>query len=326
MTAVDEELLFSTEKGDICLRLIESWPQMLTDTAILGSLLLLSRTEQVVVASRVARTDFWPVPQVSDKSWRFDGIADSTDMMELGSGFAVDMADLHFAVAADECLEKERMLALQFFDKYGAGMFKAILTEEADYEWFARYIQHYARGGCPPHISAASRPPLPASGPLAADPEGIAWLREMWPQLDSSVPGDYIPGWEDMTRYEALEQVGEPFARPSRYEDLLQGLLMASQFQFPLSFTLFNQGLHHHITMVPRRMERCGDSVHLMDRHTEAHILRAPGLTMWQTVYRKEEGITLELFGSDRRRCCQIKCVGEPREIHRWSEIFLQED
>ena len=315
MAAVHEALLFSTEKGDICLRLIESWQQLLTDTAILGSVLLLSRTEQAVLASRVSRTDFWPLPEGA-------GDSESSMLVELGSGFSVNLDDLHFAVAADERLETERMLALQFFDKYGAGMFKAILTDDADHEWFTRFIQHYARGGQPPRVSAETRPPLPAPGALAADPAGLAWLRDIWPNLDPSVPGDFIHGWEDITRLEALELVGAPCASTARYEQLVQGLLLASQSQFPLSFTLFNQGLHHQVTMVPRRMERCGDSIHIMDRDSEAHILRAPGLSLWQTTYSAEAGTSIELFSSDRRRCCHIQCVGEPLEIQRWSEVF----
>lgn len=316
MTTVHEDLLFCTEKGDICLRLLESWPQLLADTSVLGPVLLLSRTEQVVVASRVARTEFF--------STGVGDFEDPAEMVELTSGFTVNLANLHFVVAADERLQKDRMLALQFFDRHGEGLFKVILADGAEHEWFTHFIQHYARGGSPPRFDA--QPPLPAPGALAHDSAGLDWLRAGWRHQHPTVQGDYMAGWEDMVRHEAMELIGAAYARPARYEALVQSLFLASREQIPLRISLFNQGLFHQIDMTPQRMERCGDSIHLMDRDSEAHILRAPGLGLWQKINRQEHGVCLELYGSDRRRCCHIQCVGEPLDVQRWSEIFLGGD
>lgn len=129
--------VFTTERGERCVRLHSCWSELLVDCRGLGPVAIVSQSSSAQFASCVAGLDFAPVP-------------DSTEIVELGSGLIADTAEWSHVLAVEEPVPHGYRFSLQFFTADGQGLWKVLLTSGAQLEYFADMARHYASSTLPP--------------------------------------------------------------------------------------------------------------------------------------------------------------------------------
>ena len=299
-----KDKLFQTERGDVCLCLHEIWPSLLIDLGLLGPAMLISRSEQMALVSLCRQLDFVPVPG-------------GTEMLDLNSGVCLETLNLGAVVAGQEA-ETEN-LSLHFFDWEGRGIFKVLLAPGADLDGFVQLVGHYAKRPLP-LSTRHSRPPGAGDGPISARERTS--FQKTWASFDPALGGDFLPGtgikWLDALRLGGcgrsmfLTKVG-----------LIKALLAAHDNQLRLRMTLCEGSLHHEITIVPRRLERCGRCLHVFDLESEAHFFLEPDAEIWVGFHGHDRMAVIHIFSGKGERRGLIEFAGDPGGIEHWDRALF---
>lgn len=141
--ALPDYALFNGERGERCVPLMACWPQLLGDCAELGPVALVAQNTGAQLARCVSEADFVPVPM-------------SSEIVELRSGFVADTVGWSHALAVEEPTPGGSLFSLQFFGHDGAGLWKLLLTRDAQLEHFAGLVRHYASGTPPPFAESCA--------------------------------------------------------------------------------------------------------------------------------------------------------------------------
>ncbi len=144
---------FEGPRGERCLRLTPVWPELFERINHLGPLLAGVSSGAFTGICRHAALDFQPVP-------------DSSEVVDTVSGWVIDTRQIAAVVAVREqlpCL----LLGLQFFDSFGNGMGKLLLTEHSNLALFTALLGQFALGG-PLDNPEPESPPDPVSFPVGS--------------------------------------------------------------------------------------------------------------------------------------------------------------
>lgn len=228
--------LFTADRGERCVPLTACWTELLSDCADLGPVALVSQNGGAQFARCVPQVDFAPVPC-------------SEEIVELGSGLVGDMAEWSHALAVEEPILGGSLFSLQFFAFDGAGLWKLLLTRDAQLEHFGAMVRHYASGTPPP----SPRPPSP------------------------------IPR---ATRLAQLQQGGCAYAHEVPRETLAMTLLSARREDRALSVTVGREGLVLGGKIIPRSLERCPCALHAYDHDAELHLATGENYSVWRVFHR----------------------------------------
>jgi len=241
--ALPDNALFTAERGERCVPLMPCWPELLSDFADLGPVALVSQNAFAQFARCVPEVEFAPVPG-------------GTEVVELGSTFIADTAEWAHALAVEEPVPGGCLFSLQFFGADGAGLWKLLLTRDAQLEHFAGMVRHYASGAFPPEGRAC-----PASTP---------------------------------NRLAELQRRGCALAQEVARETITSTLLAARREERALSVTVGRGGLSLSGTLVPRCLERCPCAVHAYDRDAEFHLATRETFRVWRV--RERGASALEIL------------------------------
>lgn len=242
-----DDFQFMAERGERCVPLTACWPELLIDCQDIGPVALVSQNAGAQFARSVSDVDFAPVPG-------------STEMVELRSGLVADTSEWSHALAVEEPLLGGSLFSLQFFTPDGAGLWKLLLTRDAQLEHFAGMVRHYASGSPPP-------PPRP--------------------QSERST----------LTRVMELQQRGCGLAHEVPSETLAMTLLTARREERPLNISVGRNGLLLSGAVTPRSLERCPCAVHVYDHCSEVHLATGEDFSVWRVLERSRW--TLEILDGD---------------------------
>jgi hypothetical protein len=253
--ALPDYALFTAERGERCVPLMACWPELLGDCAELGPVALVAQNTSAQLARCIAEAEFVPVPM-------------STEIVELGSGFVADTINWSHALAVEEPTPGGSLFSLQFFGYDGAGLWKLLLTRDAQLEHFAGLVRHYASGTPPPIAD-------PRPGRTAACDFADA------PQTDAD-PASEVP-----------------------IEALISTFLEARRAAQPLTVTVSRENLVLTSAFVPRSLERCSCAIHAYDHDAELHLAIGGHLRVHRIARRQRRG--LELWGTHGETIARIE-------------------
>jgi putative heme degradation protein len=300
-----KDKLFKTERGDVCLCLHEVWPSLLTDLGLLGPAMLISRSEQMALVSLCRQLDFVPVPG-------------GTEMLDLSSGVCLETLNLGAVIAGQEA-ETEN-LSLHFFDLEGRGLFKVLLTPGADLDGFIQVVSHYAKRPLP--LNARHCLPRRGRGEGAILAEERTRLQKTWASFDPVLGGDLLPGGGGVRWLDALRLAGQERAMFLTKVGLIKAMLAAYYHRLRLRITICEEGLHHETTVVPRRLERCGQCLHLFDLESEAHFFLEADSEIWVGFHGKERLAGIHIFSGKGQRRGVIQFAGRHDEAEAWNSAL----
>jgi putative heme degradation protein len=289
--------LFETDRGDLCVCLREAWPSLLADLALLGPVVLISRSEQIVLVSYRARLEFLPVPG-------------STEMIEEESGFGLEMAELGAVIAGREV--QTGNLSLHFFGLKGGTLLKVLLAPGADLEGFSKLVERYAKAPeCPFKEAPGCVRVATREGAVLAEDRNH--FQEAWSSFDPRLGGDFLPGGRGVSWWDAFCLAGRKRALFLTKIGLVKAILAAHQDRLRLRITTWQGGLHHEATLVPRRLERCGHCLHLFDLTTEAHVYLEAEMNIWAGFHGEDCAPAIHLFapGGERRGLIEFEGAGD---------------
>jgi putative heme degradation protein len=298
--------LFKTERGDVCLCLHEVWPSLLTDLGLLGPAILISRSEQMALVSLSRQLDFVPVPG-------------STEMLDLNGGVILETLNLGGVIAGQE-VETEN-LSFHFFDLEGRGLFKVLLAPGADLDGFVQLVGHYAKRPLPLNPRQ-----IPRSGPRgkkAILAEERTDFQKAWASFDPALGGDLLPGGHGVGWLDALRLAGRERAMFLTKVGLIKTVLAGHNHQTRLRITICEEGLHHETTIVPRRLERCGQCLHLFDIENELHFFLEADSEIWIGFHGRERRGAIHIFSGKGQRRGIIQFAGEHDERESWDRALL---
>jgi putative heme degradation protein len=300
-----KDKLFKTERGDVCLCLHEVWPSLLTDLGLLGPAMLISRNEQMALVSMCRELEFVPVPG-------------GTEMFESSSGICLETLELGAVIAGQEVATEN--LSLHFFDLEGRGLFKVLLAPGADLEGFIQVISHYAKSPSP--MDPRQSPPSRNRGGGAILAEEKNRFQKAWAFFDPASGGDYLPGESNVRWLDALRLAGQDRAMFLTKVGLIKAMLAAHYHQFRLRITICEEGLHHEIQIVPRRLERCGQCLHLLDLEGEAHFFLEADSEIWVGFHGKDRLAGIHIFSGNGQKRGVIELVGGNDEGMAWNSAL----
>lgn len=295
--------LFKTERGDVCLCLHEVWPSLLTDLALLGPAMLISRSEQMAVTSLCRQLDFVPVPG-------------GTEMLDLSSGVCLETLNLGAVIAGQE-VETEN-LSFHFFDLKGRGLFKVLLAPGADLDGFIQMVNHYAKSPLP--LNTRHSVHRRAHGAILAGERSS--FQNVWASFDPALGGDSLPGRSGIRWLDALRLAGREQAVFLTKVGLIKAMLAAHDNHFRLRMILCEDGLHHEAVVTPRRLERCGQCLHLFDTECEAHFFLEAESEIWVGFHGPGRQATIHVFSDDGERRGVVRLDGNRHEQETWNRAL----
>lgn len=251
--ALPDRSLFVTDRSERCVPLTACWHEILSDCTDLGPVALVSQNTGAQFARCVSHVDFAPVPG-------------SNDVVELGSDLVGDTAEWSHALAVEEPILGGSLFSLQFFAFDGAGLWKMLLTRDAQLEHFAGMVRHYASGTPPPE-----------------------------PRPQCVQPNN---------RLSALQNLGCARAHEVPRETLAMTLLTARREERSLTVTVGRDNLSMGGTMVPRSLERCPCALHAYDHNSELHLATGDNCSVWRV--RDRSKWILEILDADGRLVVQL--------------------
>jgi hypothetical protein len=89
--------------------------------------------------------------------------------------------------------------------------------------------------------------------------------------------------------------------------------------------TAWQDGLHHETTVVPYRLERCGQCFHLFDVESEAHFFFESDVDVWVGFHGSEQTPAIHLFSAEGRRRGLIQFDGKTGEAATWNEALTND-
>jgi putative heme degradation protein len=298
--------LFKTERGDVCLCLHEVWLSLLIDLGLLGPAMLISRSEQMAVMSLCRQIDFVQVPG-------------GTEMLDLNSGVCLETLNLGAVIAGQE-VETEN-LSFHFFDLEGRGLFKVVLAPGADLDGFIQLVGHYAKRPLALNRQQILRRGPQGKGAILA--EDRTAFQKAWASFDPALGGDLLPGGRGVGWLDALRLAGRERAIFLTKVGLIKAVLAGHYNQTRLQVTICEEGLHHETMIVPRRLERCGQCLHLFDIENEAHFFLEADSEIWIGFHGKERMAAIHIFSGMGQRRGIIQFAGRHDEKESWNRALL---
>jgi putative heme degradation protein len=301
-----KDKLFKTETGDVCLCLHEVWPLLLTDLGSLGPAMLISRSEQMALASLHRRLDFVPVPE-------------STEMLDLSSGVCLETLNLGAVIAGQEVATEN--LSFHFFDHEGRGLFKMLLAPGADRNGFRQLVGHYAKRPLPLKRHRISHRRSRGKGAILAQERTD--FQKAWASFNPALGGDLLPGGHGIGWLDALRLAGRRRAMLLTKVGLIKAILTGHYHETRLQITVCEEGLHHETMIVPRRLERCGRCLHLFDMESEAHFFLEADSEIWIGFHGQERLAAIHIFSGTGQRRGLIQFAGSQDEKETWNSALL---
>jgi hypothetical protein len=133
---------------------------------------------------------------------------------------------------------------------------------------------------------------------------------------------DLLPGGGGVRWLDALRLAGQERAMFLTKVGLIKAMLAAYYHRLRLRITICEEGLHHETTVGPRRLERCGQCLHLFDLEREVHFFLEADSEIWVGFHGKERLAGIHIFSGKGRRRGVIQFAGRHDEAEAWNSAL----
>lgn len=292
---VSEVELLCTQLGDSVFRLKSDFGKLLTELEKVGSVMALSRNEQIVHEKHGCYKNF------KIRGNGFMGLC-------LGEiDLRVFLNEWQYGYAVIEPANNGMRHSLQFFDREGCAIHKVYKTEATDQEAWDQLLAKYIHEDQSSHFTPVKLPEIiyPNNGKLAAHE-----VVSQWESLKDVHQFHGMLRRLGISRVEALKLAGTQYAQLLSSESFEQALAYASHHQVPLMVFVHNRGIVQIHTGILNKLLRTGDWFNVLDPDFNLHanteqinqiwLVRRPsvdGMITSLEVYNEQEQLVLTLFG-----------------------------
>ncbi len=187
---------FEAEEGrSTAVRLDRRWERMFGSLRSLGILLASASS------GPLSLTDAWLKPA-------FLRIPESDILIEVETGCEVRCSAINSALAIVEEVGDQQLASLQFLDSTGQGVLKILLTSGSNLTAFEQLVVAHAWSPVQDH----ERHAVSSHHPILSRPPAAAAVRSLWSGLSRTMPGNYFPGLDGVSRHAALSVAGPDLA------------------------------------------------------------------------------------------------------------------
>lgn len=133
--------------------------------------------------------------------------------------------------------------------------------------------------------------------------------------------GGFLP---EPQQAKTLEQAlrGPNQGQPVGVCRLIKSLLMAHHKGVPLKFTVYQSGQVRSVSILPRRLERCGNDFLLSGVNAEVHLADVPGYDlMCESSRRGKDSLPILSFSLGHGRRCEVSFAGDESQLALWEAL-----
>jgi hypothetical protein len=211
-------------------------------------------------------------------------------------------------------------VGFHFFDWEGNGIFKVLLTPEADLDGFAHLARRYAKCRIPAISRGFRCQTALREGAVLAEKE--TGFQDAWASFDPALAGDLLPGGKGVGWLDALRLAGRERAMCLTKVGLVKAILAAHRELIRLRITSWQDGLHHEIAVVPERLEEGGRCLHLSESESEVHFFFATDMEIWLGIHGEERMPAIHLFSAKGQRRGVVQFAGVDYQRGAWNRAL----
>lgn len=310
---VSELDLLLTELGNTVTRLSDEHGELLKSLEPLGSVMALSRNDQVVHEKHGIYQDF----KVVGKGQMGLCLGDIDLRVFLGTW--------KHALAVQEGTADKPRLSIQFFDGSGTAIHKIYCTEQTDTEQWQSLIERFSAREQHSEFEAIAFEPehYPNAGKVAAET-----VRAEWTELKDVHHFQAMLKRLGISRLETLALVGEDYAKALDVSLAEQALVIAQAEQVPLMLFVGNRGIVQIHTGVINKLLRTGPWFNVLDPDFNLHFNTEEVAQVWLVRRPTAEGIvtSLEIYNTEDQLVLTLFGERKPGQDERqdWRELVAQ--
>ncbi|MCH8545024.1 MAG: hemin-degrading factor [Alcanivorax sp.] len=309
---VSELELLLTEPQDKVLRLQPAFTEIYPSLSLLGRIMTLARNDEVVHETT--------------------GVMSKFSVMEGGRmGLCLGEIDLRVffshwghACAVTEAGPKGPRHSLQMFDHSGQAVHKVYATDDTDMQAWHALVTRFRAADQRPPLALEPAPVFQRKAPIA-DPHP---LQEEWASITDVHQFHDMLKRHGLDRLTALEQVGEPWARPVALDSVENVLNSVAEMGTPIMAFVGNRGIVQIYTGQVQRLLRTGEWFNVLDPHFNLHMRTGEMTQLWVVRRPSEDGDITSLDAFNAKGELVLSLFGERKpgkaELSAWRDLLTQ--
>ncbi|MBZ2188548.1 hemin-degrading factor [Alcanivorax sp. JB21] len=314
MLGVSELELLLTEPEDVVIRLQPAFTEIYPSLSLLGRIMTLARNDEVVHETTGQMSKF--------------------SVMEGGRmGLCLGEIDLRVffshwghACAVTEAGPKGPRHSLQMFDHSGQAVHKVYATGETDMAAWAALVARFRAADADQRPALALQPaPVFHRKPSLPDPQP---LRDEWAAITDVHQFHDMLRRHGLDRLTALQQVGEPWARPVAQGSIESVLNSVAEIGTPIMAFVGNRGIVQIYTGRVHRLLSTGEWFNVLDPHFNLHMRTGEMTQVWVVRRPSEDGdiTSLDAFNADGELVLSLFGERKPgkAELPAWRDLLAQ--
>ena len=284
---VSELELLLTGTGDNVVRLDQAHGELLQEMQEAGEVMALSRNDQVVHEKHGIYTDF----KIAGKGAMGICLGDID--------LRVFFGQWKHALSVTETSGEMHRKSVQFFDATGTAIHKIYATTKTNASVWDRIIARHTLQEQIAQVSieTVEAPAYPGSGKVSSED-----VRAEWEALKDVHHFNAMLKRLAIHRCEALELVGEDFAKRVDIEKAEAALTLSQERQIPIMVFVGNRGIVQIHTGTIAKLLRTGPWFNVLDPGFNLHFNTEEVAAVWLVRRPTSEGIvtSVEVYNSDR--------------------------
>lgn len=306
----EAELLASTCDGNRCVRLIDSWKDILKAVESLGYVMALTRNEAAVHEKKGIYQNF--------KLGQHIGLVldDNIDLR-------IFFDHWHFGFAAEVTNARGTLYSLQFFDQDGIAVHKIYLMNDDYLEEYRQLVEQFAHPHQHPGIQVEPLPePEPHQPPEEVDQTA---LLQSWSELKDT--HDFQPMLQkfNIKRTDALRIAEQEFSYRVDPWCTQEVLRMAATREVPIMVFVRSQGVIQIHSGPVQNIRMTGDWFNILDPEFNLHLRKNLFDSAWVVQKPTEDGrvTSLEVYDADENQIVTFFGARKPGnpELKAWRAI-----
>ncbi|MCW9707549.1 hemin-degrading factor [Fodinibius salsisoli] len=306
----EAELLASTCDGDSCVRLMDSWKDILKAVESLGYVMALTRNEAAVHEKKGIYQNF--------KLGNHVGL-----VLDENIDLRIFFDHWHFGFAAEVENPRGTLYSLQFFDRDGTAVHKIYLMNDDQIDEYQQLVEQFSHPNQQPGLEVE---PLSEPEPYKTldEIDHTAFLQS-WSELKDT--HDFHPMLKkfNIKRTDALRIAEQEFSYNVDPWCTQHMLRMAATREVPIMVFVRSQGVIQIHTGPVQNIRMTGDWFNILDPEFNLHLRKNLFHSAWIVQKPTEDGIvtSLEVFDADEEQVVTFFGARKPgkAELKGWRSI-----